>query len=80
MRWLVPALVAAAAVSAALLIWMFGRAAVSPLNRACSAALLSLPVVIDGAAPGRSTLASRSILPDYALVGSALGSGPIRRP
>ena len=71
-RWLLPALVAAAAISAALLLWMVGEPRIAGIVVLGGLLLVAILSVIERAAPGRSSLAQPVELPDYALVGSAL--------
>jgi two-component system, cell cycle sensor histidine kinase and response regulator CckA len=72
LRWLVPALVAAAAVSGALLFFLLGQELYGALFLAGFVAMLVATFVIDRRGTKRIEVAPL-ILPDLALVGSALG-------
>ncbi len=75
LRWLVPALVAAAAASGALLFFLIGQPLYGGLFLAGFVAMLVAAFVIDrrGAKPMKI---EPVVLPDLALVGSALGLSP----
>ena len=75
LRWLVPALVAAAAVSGALLFFLIGQPLYGGMFLAGLVAMLVAAFVIDRRGARRVEVAP-VILPDLALVGSALGLSP----
>jgi two-component system cell cycle sensor histidine kinase/response regulator CckA len=75
LRWLVPALVAAAAASGALLFFLLGQQLYGGLFLAGFVAMLVAAFVIDRRGARRIEVAPL-ILPDLALVGSALGLSP----
>ena len=75
LRWLVPALVAAAAASGALLFFLLGQQLYAGLFLAGFVAMLVAAFVIDRRGARRIEVAPL-ILPDLALVGSALGLSP----
>ena len=75
LRWLVPALVAAAAVSGAILFYLLGQQLYGALFLAGFVAMLVAAFVIDRRGAKRVE-APPLILPDLALVGSAIGLSP----
>src|SRR5688500_3201456 len=75
LRWLVPALVAAAAASGALLFFLIGQPLYGGLFMAGFNAMLVAAFVIERRGAGRIEVAP-VVLPDLALVGSALSLSP----
>lgn len=75
LRWLVPALVAAAAASGALLFFLIGQPLYGGLFLAGFVAMLVAAFIIDRRG-GRRIEVAPLVLPDLALVGSALGLSP----